>query len=209
MDAHVKKLNALAVKAINLAAAQRRELLRLARGAIRHYLETETIPTYQTDDPDLGQQAGAFVTLWQPADATAVSIHPHGKLRGCIGHTQADQPLIQVVPTMAVKAATCDPRFPPMQLAELDNTAIEISILSPLTLITDLLQIEIGTHGLVIVSGWQRGLLLPQVPEPRGWGREEFLQAVYYKAGLPDGCWPAQADLFAFTTTVFDESEFT
>ncbi|MCZ7674571.1 MAG: AMMECR1 family protein [Chloroflexi bacterium] len=59
----------------------------------------------------------------------------------------------------------------------------------PLTPVTRIEAIELGVHGLVISSGQQRGLLLPQVPETFGWSRDEYLEAICRKAGLPPGAW--------------------
>ena len=49
---------------------------------------------------------------------------------------------------------TNDPRFYPLTEEEVFQADIEISILSPLTDISDYNQIQIGTHGLVI---WDMG----------------------------------------------------
>jgi AMMECR1 domain-containing protein len=52
------------------------------------------------------------------------------------------------VQEVAISAATRDPRFPPLTLAELDTIHIEIAILSPMRIINDLQQINIGQDGL-------------------------------------------------------------
>ena len=128
------------------------------------------------------------------------------RLRGCIGHTAADERLIDLVPVMAVKAAIRDPRFPPVTAVELPKLHIEISILSALTPVTDIEAIELGVHGLVIESGAKRGLLLPQVPRMFGWSRDEYLEAICRKAGLRPSAWRT-ADLLSFTTQVFEEDK--
>ena len=192
-------------KQINLNPGQQKTLLVLARQAIAHYLETKRFLPSETDDADLQQKAGVFVTLrtrWQPGP-------PHdeaARLRGCIGHTVADERLIDLVPVMAVKAAIRDPRFPPVTAVELPKLHIEISILSALTPVTDIEAIELGVHGLVIESGAKRGLLLPQVPGMFGWSRDEYLEAICRKAGLRSSAWRT-SDLLSFTTQVFEEDE--
>jgi AmmeMemoRadiSam system protein A len=189
-----------------LNAEQQQYLLRLARHAIAHFLETgEILRPSATDDSQLRQKAGVFVTLHtrpgagQPADKAM-------RLRGCIGHMEADVALLDLVPVMAVKAATEDPRFPPVTAVELPQLHIEISLLSPLEPVTDVADIEVGVHGLVITSGLRRGLLLPQVPLMFGWSREEYLAGICRKAGLPDDAW-RYAELLTFTTQVFEEVE--
>lgn len=208
----------------DLTQSRRQTLLRLARTAIVSHLQTGSIPDYETNEPVLRRRAGAFVTLWkrveplepglpggalyslesESEDVTSVSSET--SLRGCIGHVQADTPLCQIVQEMAVAAATADPRMPPMAMDELDAVKIEISVLSPLQLITDIHQIQIGTHGLMIVDGLRRGLLLPEVPQRLHWDREAFLANLYRKAGLSADCWPGSATLYMFTTVKFGEA---
>jgi uncharacterized protein (TIGR00296 family) len=88
---------------------------------------------------------------------------------------------------------------------ELSKVSVEISVLSPLRRITDAQQVQVGTHGLMIVKGNQQGLLLPQVPIEQGWNREQYLEGLCEKAGLPSGCWREGAMLYAFTAIVFGE----
>jgi AmmeMemoRadiSam system protein B/AmmeMemoRadiSam system protein A len=178
----------------DLTESQQEKLLTLARSTLESYLSDGTIPAHETDDPVLARRSGAFVTLKEK-----------GELRGCIGHLRADLPLYQAVQQMAVAAATEDPRFPPLTLEELADVTIEISVLSPFRRLTAVEQIEVGTHGLVIVKGGRQGLLLPQVPVEQGWDREEFLDNLCLKAGLETGCWRENATLYTFTAVVFGE----
>jgi AmmeMemoRadiSam system protein A len=127
-------------------------------------------------------------------------------LRGCIGQVLAEQPLVELVPQMAVRAATADPRFPPLQASELPRVALELSVLSPLGRLYDVAQLAVGVHGLVIEANGRRGLLLPEVPLSRGWDGRQFLQAVCRKAGLPAQAWQwPEANLYTFTAQVFAE----
>ncbi len=57
---------------------------------------------------------------------------------------------------------------------------------------------RVGVHGLLIVKGDHQGVLLPQVPVEEGWGREEFLEGLCPKAGLPSGCWREGAELYSY-----------
>ncbi|MCA9875783.1 MAG: AmmeMemoRadiSam system protein A [Anaerolineales bacterium] len=199
MSAHTALQEISALPA--LTAEQQHELLQLARTAIQHFLETGEVLVVETADPVLQTLAGVFVTLRTRDD---VSVPKNTRLRGCIGHMEADWPLAQVVAAMAVKAATRDPRFPPVVPAELDHIAIEISVLSPLQPLEDVTKIELGRHGLFISKGRHRGLLLPQVPIMFGWTPEEFLENLCRKAGLPPDAWH-EAQLWWFETAVFEE----
>ncbi|MCP4357997.1 MAG: AmmeMemoRadiSam system protein A [Chloroflexi bacterium] len=178
---------------------QQQFLLQLAREAIIHYLQDGRLPHHESSHPDLTQQAGVFVTLRQQAEDKLL-------LRGCIGRIEAEEPLYKTLSDMAVKAATSDPRFPPVSLDEMTHIHIEISVLSPLRSLTDVTLLEIGTHGLVIVSGNRRGLLLPQVPIAQQWDRRQFLEGICRKAGLPQDYWQhPKAHLYVFTSFVFED----
>ncbi|KAA3659300.1 MAG: AmmeMemoRadiSam system protein A, partial [Chloroflexi bacterium] len=157
------------------------------------------------EDPDLWQQVGIFVTLWLQDGRDPPPHWPHGHLRGCVGHIQSDLPLYQAIAETAVEAATNDPRFSPLTIVEFNHIHFEISLLSPLILVKQIENIEVGKHGLLITNGVQRGLLLPQVAANRNWDRKEFLTAVCHKANLPSDVWPQSAKLYAFTTIEFVE----
>jgi uncharacterized protein len=177
---------------MELTPSQRQSLLDLAYHTIDVYVTSCQVPGAQPDDPALTQCAGAFVTLTRG-----------GELRGCIGHVQADQPLYRVVQQMAISAAVNDPRFYPLTSDELDGLEVEISVLSPMERVTDVAQIEVGKHGLMIEQRGRRGLLLPQVATERNWDRDTFLDALCDKANLPPGSWRRGAILQSFTALVF------
>jgi AmmeMemoRadiSam system protein A len=176
--------------------AEKDRLLTLARQSIAQYLEQGTVPEFSDPEPDLLRKSGAFVTLEQ-----------RGELRGCIGHILAKQPLYATVQQAAVSAATADPRFAPLTPEELEEISIEISVLSPLKRLTDMEEIEVGRHGLLVAAEGTSGLLLPQVATEEGWTRQEFLRAVCRKAGLPEDAWQRGAALYTFTAIVFSETE--
>jgi AmmeMemoRadiSam system protein A len=139
---------------------------------------------------------GAFVTLKTRAE---------GRLRGCIGHLEADRPLEQAVQEMAIAAATEDPRFPAVTPEELDTLGLEISVLSPLERVRPE-DVEVGRHGLLVQFRGRRGLLLPQVAVAQRWDRETFLDHTCRKAGVPAESWrDPDCVLLAFTATVFAE----
>lgn len=181
---------------------QQRTMLAMARQAIAVALSREPADEVDTGDPFLAYCAGAFVTLRQKYDQRGSG---PGSLRGCIGHMQADRPLWQVVPDMAVQAAMADPRFQPMSLPELEQVRIEIAILSPIRPVVCRDEIEIGRHGLVLIADWRRALLLPKSPTIYGWDLDQYLANLHRKAGLPPDYWPDRGELFAFTSFDFGE----
>jgi len=171
------------------------KLLQIARDAITHQIKNEDYSPTLREAKALNQHSGCFVTITQ-----------NGHLRGCIGNFQSQQPLYREVATMAVAAASQDPRFPPMSPDELDNFSLEITVLSPLEKISDTDEIEVGKHGLYIIKGRNRGVLLPQVATEYGWDRKTFLQQTCTKAGLPVDSWQLpETEIYIFSGQIIQE----
>jgi AmmeMemoRadiSam system protein A len=147
------------------------------------------------ESPDL--DAGAFVSL-----------HKRGNLRGCIGTFDTTQPIVLQVEEMAIAAAMRDPRFSKVSREEVDELDIEISVLSPPRTVKEISEIEVGTHGLIVARGFQKGVLLPQVATEYGWDRETFLRHTCRKAGLTEDAWKdSETEIQLFTAEVFGELE--
>lgn len=180
------------VRTAEYSAEERATLLQLAHRAIEARLSGKTIDLTPPSE-HLAEKRGAFTTL-----------HTSGALRGCIGYPLAIAPLYQTIAETAAAAAFEDPRFLPLTREELATLAIEISVLSPLKMITAE-ELEVGRHGLVVSYGGRRGLLLPQVPAEYGWDRVTFLAQTCIKAGLDPGAWKHGARLEAFSAEVFGE----
>lgn len=177
-----------------LSSDQEKSLLRLARLAITLYLQEKDYPAMETDDVIFKQKRGAFVTL-----------KVKGQLRGCIGYPIPHKSLFETIIDVAVSAATKDFRFPPLEQKELNDTKIEISVLSPPKIIKDISEIMVGEHGIIVTRGPNRGLLLPQVPVEWGWDREAFLRHGCMKAGLEEDAWKKDAQIEIFSAQVFSE----
>jgi AmmeMemoRadiSam system protein A len=181
----------------DLSREERRLLLRVARESISGHLRGAALDLPEAIGA-LAEECGAFVTLVRRVDT---------ELRGCVGLMQADRPLVETVARMAVAAATEDGRFTPVTLEELPSLAIDISVLGPMRKVRPE-DVEVGRHGLLITCGRRRGVLLPQVPVEQGWDRQTFLAHTCLKAGLPPDAWQRpDAELLAFTATVFHEEE--
>jgi AmmeMemoRadiSam system protein A len=171
-----------------------RVLLDLARRAISSAVIEKRIPDFSPYPSTLMQQAGAFVTL-----------HRDGQLRGCVGQVEASDPLGDAVARAAINAALHDSRFPAVEADEVGSLEIEISVLSPPESIAPE-KILPGHHGLLIVKGEHRGLLLPQVAAGRRWSSQRFLEETCAKAGLPRDAWRDPAtSILGFTAEVFSD----
>jgi AmmeMemoRadiSam system protein A len=191
-----------------ISPVERRCLLAEARETIAAKLEGRR-PRYERDGELAGRIAagksalaipcGAFVTLHLETDRGR-------NLRGCIGRMSAGLPLEETVHIMALEAAFGDPRFPPLEAEELPRCSIEISALSPMELCPDPRQVKVGVHGLYLTRQGRAGVLLPQVPVEQGWNRDEYLDYICVKAGLPPRSYEApDAKLYTFTAIVFGE----
>jgi AmmeMemoRadiSam system protein A len=173
---------------------QQKDLLDAARRAITHYLETRTPLKLKTEDPILLEKRGAFVTL-----------KIRGKLRGCIGYPLPYKALIDTVCEVAVAAASQDFRFEPLRQEELQETEIEISVLTLPQPVKEIKDIKVGQHGIIISKGMHKGLLLPQVPVEYGWDLETYLRHGCLKAGLDEEEWKKGARIEVFSAQVFSE----
>ncbi|HEY9164930.1 MAG TPA: AmmeMemoRadiSam system protein A [Candidatus Kryptonia bacterium] len=181
-----------------LSAEAKVELLKIARRGLEAVVKREKLKLDTPVLPELQRESGAFVTLREK-----------GELRGCIGYIEPRLPMYKAVAETASKAATSDPRFEPVTEPELEKIDLEVSILSALNKVTNVEEIVVGRHGLVIERGYYRGLLLPQVAGENNWDRNEFLRYTCFKAGLDDDSWrDPDTKIYSFTAEVFGESEF-
>jgi len=125
--------------------------------------------------------------------ASFVTLHTHGELRGCIGTLEAYRPLAEDIFANAYSAAFRDPRFPELESSELSDLDVEVSILSTPEYISgclsknDLLDtLEPYVDGLVISDGVNKATFLPSVWEQMP-DKEMFVNHLMRKAGI--GYW--------------------
>jgi AmmeMemoRadiSam system protein A len=178
----------------SLSEADRRAALELARKAVTEAVLHRRLPEDIPKEGIFAERRGVFVTL-----------HVRGCLQGCIGVTDPSETLGEAIVRCAASAAVEDPRFAPTKEEQLDDLSVEISLLSRLEPI-DPDKIEIGRHGLLLVSHAHRGLLLPQVATEHHLTREQFLEETSHKAGLPRAAWKdPETHIFGFTCEVFSE----
>jgi hypothetical protein len=164
-------------------------LVRTARLAITNYLHSKQTIRPPDDTPEkLRRKSGVFVTLNRTK--------PVHELRGCIGFPYPEEALVSATIKAAIFAATEDPRFTPLSLAEFEKAVVvELTVLTPPELLhpkdrKDLPEmIQVGRHGLIIEGMGTSGLLLPQVATEWNWDASEFLLNCCLKAGLPPDSW--------------------
>lgn len=200
-------------------------LLPLARGAIAARLDPAGPATPDTARLDpagssarrTGPEAAADAAPGAAADAAwldapgASFVTPPGALRGCIGSLGARRPLREDVEANAVAAALHDPRFAPLTARELDDTVVEVSVLSapaalPAADEAELLaRLRPGVDGVVLSACGRRATFLPQVweqlPDPA-----DFLARLRRKAGLPADYWGRDVIVETYTVTAWQEA---
>ena len=179
-----------------ISAEDRSTLLQLVRAAVDAAVSGQPLPSPAEPAGILAETRGCFVTLKN-----------HGHLRGCIGTFRPADPLAVMLVHMARAAVLDDPRFfnNPVTAAELPDLTVEVSILSPLEPTDNPLSLQIGTHGIYIVSGARSGCFLPEVATDLRWDAEQFLsECCAGKAGLaPDAWGDPNTQVFLFTSEKF------
>lgn len=129
--------------------------VRLARETIENYLKYGKIISPPTNLPEemVNEKAGVFV-----------SIKKFNNLRGCIGTFMPTQENIAYeIIRNAISAAVDDPRFPPVTASELNDLTISVDVLSSPEKISDISQLDPKKYGVIVSSGYKKGLLLPDL----------------------------------------------
>jgi AmmeMemoRadiSam system protein A len=181
----------------------RARLLQVARSSVAHGLrEGRALPVAIEDcEPGLRERGACFVTLRRGAT-----------LRGCTGSLKAVDPLVVDVANNAYRSAFRDPRFPPLESAELAGLSFHISILNPtepLPVVSELdllAQLRPGVDGLVLHEGSRSSTFLPAVwqslPEPR-----RFVAELKRKAGLDGDHWSDRLRFERYTVEEVGEAD--
>ncbi len=169
-----------------LTGGEKMFLLNLARQTLYLYLKSGAIPEVEK---------GWLTEATEAKRACFVTLKRRGLgLRGCIGMFDPRYPLYSNVMDRAIAAATQDPRFPPVSYNELEDTKIEISVLTPPERLhfsspPDLLQrLKPLRDGVILTTPYGSSTFLPQVWEqiPE---KEDFLSRLCMKHGAPPNYW--------------------
>ena len=149
-------------------------------------------------DPQLGGVASSAVS------GVFVSLKRGRHLRSCCGSFGKPTRLDRALAHAALRSALEDPRFPAVSPRELPHLQLEVWVLhAPRQIAARGPQraeaVIVGQHGLQVVRGKARGLLLPSVAVGRNWNGEEFLRQTCVKARLePDAWLDDQTQVYCF-----------
>jgi len=158
--------------------------VRLATVAIETYVRDQQVISPPKDlTLPMRERAGVFVSLKK-----------QGELRGCIGtYLPTEEIIAREVIVNAIKSASADPRFPPVCEEELAKLVVSVDVLSEPEP-CDEEDLDPQRYGVIVESGWRRGLLLPDLP---GVGTvSEQIEIARMKAGIDSA---EQVRLYRFT----------
>ncbi|HET9730327.1 MAG TPA: AmmeMemoRadiSam system protein A [Acidimicrobiia bacterium] len=157
-------------------------------------------------EPDLTMLHPTFTDT----GASFVTLEREGQLLGCVGSLEPRRPLALDVAQHAIEAAFDDPRVPPITPEDFKAMSVKVSVLSrsePIAAnsFADLrVRVRPGVDGITVTAASRRATFLPSV-----WDKvrdvDEFLGALWLKAGLRPGTWPAGMTVERYTTTEFTD----
>ena len=132
------------------------EYVQLAINTIYEYIKTGKVIEIPntTSEELLENRRGVFV-----------SIHMFNQLRGCIGTIYPTcENVAEEIINNAISASTRDNRFTPIIEEELDYLDINVDVLQEPEEIDNKNQLDIKKYGVIVSSGYKKGLLLPDIP---------------------------------------------
>ena len=138
--------------------------------------------------------------------AAFVTIRRDEQLLGCVGMMEPVESLVSVVAHRTLAAAFQDPRTRGVFPEDFAFVHIEVSVLSPLERFSVATYDELVAHidltreGVLVEAGRHRATFLPavwdQLSDP-----EEFVAALWHKAGLTHRAWPTDLELSRYAAT--------
>lgn len=129
-------------------------------------LAAEAIETFLTEHRTIEPPATLFEQVPEaclPA-GVFVCLKRQGLLRGCVGTTEpVHGTRAEEVIANAIRAATRDPRFAPVERGEMPDVSICVDVLGPCELIESRLQLDPRRYGLLLQAGDRLSVLLPDI----------------------------------------------
>jgi AmmeMemoRadiSam system protein A len=164
------------------------------KGEILLQIARETICRAVLDASEKEVQSAWGESWLAEPGATFVTLKKRGDLRGCLGTLVAEMPLLDDLRRNARAVVSRDPRFSPLTADELDETTLEVSLLSPLERVVcaneeEALAAIAGERcGWLLECGSRSGTFLPQVWESLQ-TPEDFWRHLREKANLAAEPW--------------------
>ena len=147
-------------------------IVKLAKETVESYIREGKMLQPEELTPEMKERAGVFFCF-----------HAHGERRGCIGTFEPTKNNVaEEIIANAISSSTRDPRFPPVTVAELDDLEYSVDILSEPEPVKDTSQLDPKEYGVIVESGFRRGLLLPDLEGVDS--AEEQISICRLKAGI-------------------------
>jgi len=145
----------------------------LAKMSVEAYVRKgNTIAPPEPLPQEMSGKSGVFVCLKKG-----------GELRGCVGtYLPSCASIAAEVIANAISAATKDPRFGAVTEDELESISYTADVLTCPEKVTDVKDLDPRKYGVIVASGFRRGLLLPDLEGVDT--VEEQLRITKMKAGI-------------------------
>lgn len=131
------------------------DYVKLARETLETFVKKNrriTIPGWLPSE-FLDKRAGVFV-----------SIKKNSQLRGCIGTiSPTEKNIAEEIINNAISSGTGDPRFEAVMKEELSELVYSVDVLGEPEKIDSLDELDVKRFGVIVTSGFRRGLLLPDL----------------------------------------------
>jgi len=148
--------------------------VQLARNSLEEYVKEKRIIKVPGNLPK---------ELIENSAGTFVSIKKHGQLRGCIGTISPTRiNIAEEIIYNAISAGTRDPRFSPIEEAELGSLVFSVDVLNKAEPIASIDELDIVRYGVIVRKGNKSGLLLPNLEGVNT--PEEQVSIALQKAGI-------------------------
>ena len=174
-----------------LDEAERDTLLRLAWRTLNGHLTHQPIRDADLEGfsltPCLLAPRGLFITI-KKGDL----------IRGRQGELEPTRPLYQPVIVFTRRAATRDPRFPPLTSDDLGGLTLELSVIGSRRTIAGPAEIHLDRDGVALEKWGRRAFFLPGFASQKGWTAERTLDELCAQAALPKGSWSESAKIEVF-----------
>lgn len=147
-------------------------IVELAKDAVESYVRHGRVLKSEEVTDEMKAEAGVFV-----------SIKKHGGLRGCMGTFEPTKANVaEEIVANAISSATTDPRFAPVMVSELDDLEYSVDILTRPEPVDSVDQLDPEEYGVIVESGFKRGLLLPAIEGVASVGKQ--IEICRAKAGI-------------------------
>jgi AmmeMemoRadiSam system protein A len=166
----------------------------IAMDSIESYIkQKETQINYSNLPNDLEKSRACFVTIR----------NFDGELRGCMGTiSPVEKNLLEEIKRNAIAACSRDYRFNLVNIDELEEITVEVSVLTEPIIINNIDELDQKKYGVIVSDGkFRKGVLLPDIPAIKS--VEEQLDIAMKKGGM-EGMSYSEIDIYKFETLKYE-----